>query len=191
VARRITSSSCSMVPEPTFATSARRLNSTVCPPLRPAGRRFPARRRLRACGWRAGQECVVIYPMTVAASGLGVQVGVGIVFGGTPQVVLRVPEQRSPLVLAQETGHPHHVVGRGQVSHAGVLRSGWPGCCARLARRGNARARPGFLRNWGIASSDLTEQRDVALQRLATVCWQSLPALSAAPVKSPCALAEP
>jgi hypothetical protein len=28
------------------------------------------RRRLRACGWRAGQECVVMYPMTVAASGL-------------------------------------------------------------------------------------------------------------------------
>jgi len=51
--------------------------------------------------------------------------------------------------------------------------------------------RPGFLRNWKIASSDLTEQRDVALQRPATVCWQSLPALSAAPVKSPWALAEP
>ncbi len=71
---------------------------------------------------------------------LGVQVGVGIVFGGTPQVVLRVPEQRPPLVLAQETGHPHDVVGRRQVSHAGVLR---PGCCARLARRGNARAASG------------------------------------------------
>ena len=56
---------------------------------------------------------------------------------------------------------------------AGVLR--------RLARRGNARAASGFLRNWKIASSDLTEQRDVALQRPATVCWLSLPALSAAP----------
>jgi hypothetical protein len=51
--------------------------------------------------------------------------------------------------------------------------------------------RPGFLRNWKIASSDLTEQRDVALQRPAAVCWQSLPALSEAPVKSPWALAEP
>ena len=47
-----------------------RLNSTVYLPSRPAARRFPTRRRLRACGWRAGQECVVMYPMTVAASGL-------------------------------------------------------------------------------------------------------------------------
>jgi hypothetical protein len=52
VARCIASSSCPMVPEPTFATSAHRLNSTACPPSRPAVRRFPARRRLRACGWR-------------------------------------------------------------------------------------------------------------------------------------------
>jgi hypothetical protein len=96
-----------------------------------------------AHAWRAGQECVVMYPMTVAASELCVQVGVGVVFGGTPQVVLRVPDQRSPLVPAQETGHPPDVVGRRQVSHAGVLRSGWPGCCARLARRGNARAASG------------------------------------------------
>jgi hypothetical protein len=102
---------------------------------------------------------------------LGVQVGVGIVFGGTPQVVLRIPEQRPPLVLAQETGHPHDVVGRRQVSHAGVFRSGWPECCARLARRGNARPAndTGFLRNWKVPSSGLTKQRDVALQRPATV----------------------
>jgi hypothetical protein len=46
---------------------------------------------------------------------LGVQVGVGVVFGGTPQVVLRVLEQRPPLVLAQETGHPHDVVGAGRL----------------------------------------------------------------------------
>src|SRR6266568_2416732 len=133
-----------MVPEPTFATSAHRLNSTVYLPSRPAARRFPTRRRLRACGWRAGQECVVMYPMTVAASGLSAyRSESGVVFGGTPQVVLRVPDQRPPLVLAQETGHPDDVVGRRQVSHAGVLRSGWPGCCARLARRGNARAASG------------------------------------------------
>ena len=85
-----------------------------------------------------------MYPMTVAAWGLSAYRSES----GSSSVarhrwLLRVPEQRPPLVLAQETGHPHDVVGRGQVSHAGVLRSGWPGCCARLARRGNARAASG------------------------------------------------
>ena len=38
-------------------------------------------------------------------------VTVGVVFGGTPQLVLRVPEHRPLLVLAQETGQPRDIFG--------------------------------------------------------------------------------
>jgi hypothetical protein len=67
---------------------------------------------------------------------LGIQVGVGIVFGGAPEVVFRVPEHRPLLVLTQDVGEQRGVFGCELVSHAWAApEPGGLGCCARSAQR--------------------------------------------------------
>ena len=67
------------------------------------------------------------------------------------------PRLRSFLARIRHTAEP-------TTAHQAFGRRTEPTRVAMLGRR------PGFLRNWKIASSDLTEQRDVALQRPAAVC---------------------
>src|SRR5216683_691095 len=54
----------------------------------------------------------------IRVAALGVQVGVGVVFGDAPQAVLLVPVGRPPRVVPQEAGDPRGVRGRGQDAHA-------------------------------------------------------------------------
>ena len=75
---------------------------------------------------------------------LGVQVGVGVVFGGAPEMVFRIPEHRPLLV-------PHTIrVIRATSSGAGWLvmrvlsdRARPIGCCVRVVRRRSAWSRTG------------------------------------------------
>src|SRR6266568_2018779 len=54
----------------------------------------------------------------IRVAALGVQVGVGVVFGNAPQAVILVPVNGPPRLVGQEAGDSRGVRGRGQDGHA-------------------------------------------------------------------------